>query len=60
MTIQTLRPADGRRVRKPDGQLLKDEGEPIEIDTFWRRRLDDQDVTATDDTTEATAPAKRK
>jgi len=60
MTIQTLRPADGRRVRKQNGELLKDEGEAIEIDAFWRRRLDDQDVTAADDTTVATAPVKRK
>lgn len=45
MTTETLRPAADRLVRKPDGTPLDAEGEPIEIDAFWQRRIDDQDVT---------------
>lgn len=46
MKLETarLRPAPGRRVCKPDGTPLAAEGEVVEITSFWRRRLADQDV----------------
>lgn len=37
-------PINGARVRKPDGQILKVEGEPVERDSFWLRRQNDGDV----------------
>lgn len=37
-------PLNGARVRKPDGQLLKPEGETVERDSFWLRRAADGDV----------------
>jgi hypothetical protein len=41
----TAAPIDGARVRKPDGQILKPEGEVVELDSFWLRRQADGDVT---------------
>lgn len=40
-----VRPAEGRRVRKPGGELLALEGETVEASTYWTRRLADEDVT---------------
>jgi len=40
-------PINGARVRKPNGALLKAEGERVEDDSFWRRRRNDGDVTLT-------------
>jgi hypothetical protein len=37
-------PINGARVRKPDGQILKAEGEAVERDSFWLRRATDGDV----------------
>jgi len=37
-------PINGARVRKPDGQILKAEGETVERDSFWLRREVDGDV----------------
>lgn len=37
-------PINGARVRKPDGQILKAEGETVERDSFWLRRQMDGDV----------------
>jgi|GEM_PF-890496 len=37
-------PIHGARVRKPDGQILKAEGEVVERDSFWLRRVADGDV----------------
>ncbi len=42
--MQTLKPRDGLKVRKPSGPLLDPEGEPVLMDTYWRRRLRDGDV----------------
>lgn len=45
--IVCLAPAFERRVRKPDGSVLADAGEPVNIDadwTFWARRFSDGDV----------------
>jgi hypothetical protein len=38
-------PAEGMRVRKPDGSVLNPAGEPVERDSFWLRRQRDGDVT---------------
>jgi len=38
-------PINGARVRKPDGQILKPEGETVERDSFWLRRKKDGDVS---------------
>lgn len=40
-------PINGARVRKPDGQILKAEGETVERDSFWMRRKNDGDVSLT-------------
>lgn len=37
-------PLNGARVRKPDGQILKTDGEPVERSSFWLRRVVDGDV----------------
>jgi len=37
-------PINDARVRKPDGQILKAEGETVERDSFWLRRERDGDV----------------
>lgn len=33
-----------RRVRKPTGVLLAADGEEVNLDTYWQRRLNDGDV----------------
>lgn len=52
-----LKPAEGRRVRKPDGRLLADRGEDIAIDAFWQRRLEDGDVVEVEARAAPAAPA---
>lgn len=42
-----LKPAAGRRVRKPDGALLREAGERVERSSYWLRRLGDGDVEPT-------------
>lgn len=39
-----LKPAEGLKVRQPDGQVLPEEGKEVELTTYWRRRLRDGDV----------------
>jgi len=39
-----LRPADGVKVRRPDGGHLAEAGENVEMDNYWRRRLTQGDV----------------
>lgn len=40
-----IKPAAGRAVRDPaKGTLLPEDGAVVEIDAFWRRRLQDGDV----------------
>ena len=51
-----LKPADGRRVRKPDGSLLAAGGEDVTRDPFWIRRLDAGDV---EETAEISDPAAK-
>ena len=41
-------PINNARVRKPDGQILKAEGETVERDSFWLRREFDGDVRLDD------------
>lgn len=41
-------PINGARVRKPDGQILKAEGETVERNSFWLRREFDGDVRLDD------------
>ena len=54
MQTVTLKPAviDGEplKVRKPQGGYLATQGEPIVLTTYWRRRRDDGDVVAVDET----------
>lgn len=54
-------PLNGARVRKPDGQLLKADGEPVEREAFWLRRQSDGDVALSDVVdTPADAPKSKK
>ena len=52
-----LRPADGRRVRHPDGRLLLDAGERVAASAHWWRKLAAGDVEIVAD--RATAPSRR-
>lgn len=40
----TLRPADGKLVRKPDGSQLAGDGERVEVTPYFARLLADGDV----------------
>ena len=42
--LKLIKPAPGRRVRKPDGSLLAEAGEVQAVDTYWTRRLAEGDV----------------
>lgn len=42
--LKTLRPAAGKKVRRPDGKHLAESGEAVELNSYWRRRLDAGDV----------------
>ncbi|MBO3274131.1 DUF2635 domain-containing protein [Pseudomonas schmalbachii] len=45
MTTATVKPAEGRRVRRPgDFQLLSPDGERVELDSYWRRLIKAGDV----------------
>ena len=42
-----LKPADGLKIRNPEtGRHMPPDGEWVSMDTYWRRRLRDGDVTA--------------
>jgi hypothetical protein len=47
MDIVIATPLNGARIRKPDGQILKPEGERVTRDSFWVRRAADGDVKLT-------------
>lgn len=51
-------PINGARVRKPDGQILKADGEAVERDSFWLRRQADGDVSLTAPPVAAAVPAE--
>lgn len=53
MTIKVV-PAEGRKVRFPDGRELPDKGDTVPRDSYWLRRIADGDVT------EATASVDKK
>lgn len=40
-----VRPIEGRAVRHPDGRPLEEAGEWVTNHPYWRRRLDDGDVS---------------
>lgn len=42
--IKNLIPADGIKVRKPDGKHLDPAGESVEMSSYWLRRLAAGDV----------------
>jgi len=42
--LRILRPAEGVKVRHPDGRQLAAEGERVTMSSFWQRRLDAGDV----------------
>lgn len=46
--IKIIKPAAGLKVRKPDGQHLKNAGEPVELTSYWQRRIIAGDVIETD------------
>lgn len=48
MHFLSLKPAPGRRVRKPDGTPLAGIGETVEGDLYWLRRIADGDVIEID------------
>lgn len=54
ITIKVV-PADGRRVRYPDGRELPDKGDTVPRDSYWLRKIADGDVTE-----EAATPSKKK
>ena len=43
----TVKPVNGKRVRKPDGTLLDIAGERVPRSSFWLRRRADGNVTIT-------------
>jgi hypothetical protein len=55
MAVQQIfvKPLNGARVRKENGEVLAAEGETVERSAFWLRRIKDGDV-------EIVAPAKSK
>lgn len=49
-----IKPCNGLRVRKPNGQLLDPAGESVTWDSYWRRRELDGDI----ERVQAKAPRK--
>lgn len=39
MTTWILKPAPGLNVRKLDGSLLKSDGEPVPVNSYYQRRV---------------------
>lgn len=52
--MKTLKPAPGMKVRKPDGRHLADDGEVVEMTSYWSRRESAGDV----EVVQVKAPAK--
>jgi hypothetical protein len=50
MGTLALRPAEGRRVRLPDGTLVPDAGAELELDQFVMRRMADGDLVLVEET----------
>lgn len=55
-----LKPAEGRRVRHPDGRLLDAAGEAVAASSYWTRLLLDEDVEDTNPPKAAKAPDQEK
>ncbi len=49
-----VKPREGLRIRQENGKPLPEDGAHVPLNSFWRRRLRDQDVVA------AQAPRKPK
>ena len=49
MSIETIyvKPRQGLRIRQENGKPLPEDGGQVPLNSFWRRRLRDQDVVAT-------------
>lgn len=57
---KTLKPVAGTKVRRPDNAVhLRPEGEPVEMNSYWLRRLKAGDVTEVKPV-KATATATQK
>lgn len=39
-----IRPAQGLRIRMPNGNILPTEGAEVELNSYWLRRLEEGDV----------------
>jgi hypothetical protein len=58
MTVRIfLKPAPDKVVRKPIGGHLSKEGEWVNQESYWLRRLSDGDVVEADGPAEATEPS---
>lgn len=55
-----LRPADGLKVRHPDGRHLGNDGERVEDSSYWQRRVAAGDVVEVEKSSPAEAAAKPK
>ena len=53
---KVLRPAVGARVRHPDGRVLADNGDPVEMSPYWRRKLLAGDVVEVVEQVKTEAP----
>mgnify|MGYP000147355656 FL=1 len=42
-----VKPRQGLRIRQENGKPLPEDGGQVPLNSFWRRRLRDQDVVAT-------------
>lgn len=56
----TVKPATGIVVRKPVGGYLSADGEEVNRDSFWLRRIADGDVTVLDPAPASTAKTSAK
>lgn len=56
---QILRPAEGVKVRHPDGRHLASDGEAVTITAYWQRRLAAGDVVAVNAAAPAPVAAKQ-
>lgn len=55
-----IRPAEGLKVRRPDGRHLAETGESVEDSSYWQRRIDAGDVLEGEKSSPAKAAAKPK
>lgn len=53
---KVLRPVAGARVRHPDGQVLAENGDPVAMNPYWRRKLAAGDVVEVVETVKTEAP----